>query len=208
MNACCHPVAKTEIGPQRTIICLFSRDGTHIQPTHYPSPLFPSSPTSCVALSALSCHTHFILGLLCILCSLCLCIAPVLLCGLLTCHRPLLWASSQKHSRFQRKLLEMIWDLRTHMKLVCLRWVCLRWVARDVVVCAFNTYPEPQDDQWHLSWVKVWHVLCFKEVFLGLCFRCILSFAILSHYNNKRTLDCATLDSFSILWVCFSQQWL
>lgn len=40
INACCHPVAKTETGLPRTLICLFGHDGTHIQPTHHPSPLF------------------------------------------------------------------------------------------------------------------------------------------------------------------------
>lgn len=64
INACCHPVAKnTETGLLRTVICLFGHDGTHIQPTHHPSPLYPSFPTPCVALSALPCHTHFISGL-------------------------------------------------------------------------------------------------------------------------------------------------
>ena len=54
---------KTETGLLRTLICLFGHDGTHIQPTHHPGPLYPSFPTPCVALSALPCHTHFISGL-------------------------------------------------------------------------------------------------------------------------------------------------
>lgn len=66
INARCHPVANTETGLLRTLICLFGHDDTHIQPTHHPGPLF-THPflRPCVPSSALPCHTHFIVGVLC-----------------------------------------------------------------------------------------------------------------------------------------------